>query len=261
MQPMSPMQKQMGAPQQPGMAPQAAPQAAAPPGGAQPGQPGHPDIGSGLDEIKKAVSAVGEEIKRMEGVEDNNAEVLREVASATGVDASRVQTCAAMAGGQHSPEDMSNQNSPYMASAGKTSADEKIAKLEAELEKIRNEKAQTEMKSLAQRRMQQAAIIAKGEVYLREGGMTRDQLNERIKYYNELKNDEDKLVDLTLTATKYQQIIDGLVDKIPEQLQQQKEEEEPITVSAAGLLDTSYPVGGSVVDSKIDYNQLEDSVN
>ena len=231
------------------------------PGAPQPGapQPGQPDIGSGLDEIKAAVAAVGQEIKKMEGVEDNNAEVLREVAAATGVDANRVQSCGVGAmGGQHSPEDMSQPNSPYMASAGRTSADEKIAKLEAELEKIRNEKAQNELKGMAQKRLQQAQIIAKGEVYLREGGMTKEQLADRIKYYNELKSEDDKLVDLTLTASKYQQIVDGMLDTIPQAIQEQAQqaEEEPITVSASGLIDTSYPVAETKKD-ETDYDKLE----
>ena len=225
------------------------------------GQPqGQPDIGSGLDEIKAAVAAVGQEIKKMEGVEDNNAEVLREVASANGIDPNRVQTCGAGAAGQHSPEDMSNQNSPYMASAGKTSADEKIAKLEAELEKIKNEKAQTELKGMAQKRLQQASIIAKGEIYLREGGMSKDQLEARIKHYNELKGEDDKLIDLTLTASKYQQIIDGMMNDIPKVIQDQaKTEEEPITVSATGLIDTSYPVADTV-SKKVDYDRLEEMI-
>ena len=114
------------------------------------------------------MAAVRAEIK-IEGVGDNNAEVLSEVASATGVDPNRVQTCGAM-GGQHSPEDMSNQNSPYMSAAGKTSTDEKIAEPEAEPEGIRNEKAQAELKSTTLKRLRRTSIIARCKMSITDNG-------------------------------------------------------------------------------------------
>ena len=81
---------------------------------------------------------------------------------------------------------------------------------------------------------------------------------DRIKYYNELKSEDDKLVDLTLTASKYQQIVDGMLDTIPQAIQEQAQqaEEEPITVSASGLIDTSYPVAETKKD-ETDYDKLE----
>ena len=211
------------------------------------------DLVSAMGEVKDAVAAMGDEMKKVVQVEDGNAEVLREVATANGIDGNRVLTVASM--GEQKTPDPNTVNQPVtqqvpqtMSSAGNTPADQKIAKLEQDLKKLKEDQELKDKKSIEVKRLQQATIIAKGEILLREGGMSKKDLATRVTYYNELKDGETP-VDLTLTASKYQKIIDGMVENSTT-----PPTEEPITVSAAGLLDDSYPV---VEEPAPDYDKLE----
>lgn len=237
----------------------------------QPTTPSQPDsdpssqILAGVDELKTTLAAVGDEIKKIEAVEDANAEVLREVAAAAGIDDSKVMTVASM--GEMAPQNnpapteapTENTNKPNSFGAAgekKSLESERITKLEKQLEDQKNKQLEKEKRDAEKQRVQLATIIAKGEIKLREGGLDQKNLKDRVKHYVELKDTETKeLIDLKLTATKYQQVLEAITP--PPQQQQSSAVEEPLTISAAGIIMDDYPVSE---EAEPDYNALEDSI-
>lgn len=89
-----------------------------------------------------------------------------------------------------------------------------LAESQKELQSIKDERTaeqkqilEKQQKADAKLRLEQATIIANGEKLLKKNGVTDENLQERIKYWNELKNETSgQLVDLSLLAIEYKTI-------------------------------------------------------
>ena len=213
------------------------------------GQEQQDPVVGGLDQIKTSVAAMAQQIQALMQVSDANAAVLQEAAAAANIDASRIMTSANA--GQQQPQQPQQQGGmPPMGAAG----DDKISKLEAQIIELKKKETEKETKLKSDQRIREATIIARGELALKEAGMTKKNLKERIEHYVGLQNEAEELVDLSLMSQKYEGILDNMVTA---ESQKAVAEKEPELVAASGLLyDDAYPIQEST-ESDIDYDKLE----
>ena len=209
----------------------------------------------GLEQIQTTVAAMGQQLTSLVQVSDSNAAVLKEVAASGGVDASRVMTSAQAGQAQQPAAGM-----PPMGAAG----NDRITKLEEQLEALKKSELEKEAKIKAEARIRLATIIAKGELALKEGGISKEGLKKRIEHYVNLKNEQEEPRELDLLAQKYESILDHMIAQPRQEAQpaeaenKQEGEKVPEIVSASGLYDDLYPVQGD--DDNVDYDAIERSL-
>lgn len=234
--------------------------------GGMPGQPGMPGMPTGTDGglagMKTELAAMGSRIGNAERVEDNNAEILREVAASAGVDPSRIMTCGQQMGGMQGQQPggvpaqgapgMHGQYGSYGAAGTQKSPEEWAAYYKARLEQLEQKQKESEEKAWMDARQKQAETIVRGEMLVDRGRFKDESaVEKRLKHYVELKNDQGQYQDLQLAAQMHADNIRQIEQRKPSEQEaeaqgQQRQQEDPLTVAAAGLIAeyNGYPVGG-----------------
>ena len=222
-----------------------------------------------LDEIGNSVASMGDEIKKIEAMEDNNAGVLKEVAAAAGIDSEKVMTMASM--GDHPvvpnpaadgvnpmpPKPYEKPNGLGAAGTDPLDQDNEVSKLKTRLDQLEREKLDRDKRELELIRTNQAQVIVQGEVLLHENGLTKEDIPKRIKHYVGLKNQITKEpLDLTLLAYKYKTIVDTKLESVD------TPQEVPIeAIAASGYnFDGSYPVNEPTAPTVSDLDKMEESI-
>ena len=209
--------------------------------------------------MKTELAAMGSRIGNAERVEDNNAEILREVAASAGVDPSRIMTCGQQMGGMQGgqPQGAPTQGAPGMhqqygsyGAAGQKSPEEWMAYYKERMEQLEAKQKEQEEKAWMDARQKQAETIVRGEMLVNRSRFKDESaVEKRLKHYVGLKNEQGQWQDLTLAAQMHADNIKAIEQRKPEQeaqpQNQQPAQEDPLTVAAAGLLAdfNGYPVG------------------
>ena len=227
-----------------------------------------------LDEIGTSVASMGDEIKKIEAMEDNNAGVLKEVAAAAGIDSEKVMTMASMGNDQPPipnpaadgvnpmpPKPYEKPNGFGAAGTNPLEQDNVVSQLKIRVEQLEKEKIERKKKELELMRTNQALVIAQGEVLLHENGLTKADIPKRIKHYVGLKNTvTNEPLDLTLLSYKYKTIVDTKLESID--APQTTTQDVPIdAIAASGYsYDSGYPVNEPTAPTVADLDKLEDSI-
>ena len=244
--------------------------------------PQNPDdpVMAKLDGIGASIAAMGDEIKKIEAMEDNNAGVLKELSAAGGLDPEKVMTLASMGSmNPNTPDEdemkpagigaMGEQGQyPHkkpmnmMPSAGASGAferDMEFAKMRAELDQMHKKEAIAEQTKQQLIRKNQAEIIARGEVVLHENGLTQEDMGKRVNHYFTLKNpnNPEQLIDLTLLSQKYKAVIDQHLDHT-EPPKSEIAITDSIAASGGMLYDSGYPVGDAAAPSVAELDKIEE---